>query len=168
MQRSIDKKTQSVKIEKMRTTDYEELNKQLYSLTDGVTSTVTNLANASALLFCTLPDVNWAGFYLKNGDALELGPFQGKPACVKIPFGKGVCGTAAEKEETQLVGDVSKFAGHIACDSASRSEIVLPVFRNGSLYGVLDIDSPILNRFTNEDKAGLESFAAILENSFRG
>lgn len=146
-------------------TDYKELNARLAALTEGIRYTVSNLANASALLYDTLEDINWAGFYLAYGEKLVLGPFQGKTACIVIPFGKGVCGTAAAKNETQLVPDVHKFPGHIACDAASNSEIVIPLNRGGALFGVLDIDSPLLNRFTEEDRAGLEQFARILEKA---
>ena len=143
--------------------DYQLLTEQLTALTDGVNNPVTNLANAAALLYHTLPEINWAGFYLLNGETLELAPFQGKPACVKIPLGKGVCGTAASERRVLRVDDVHAFAGHIACDSASRSEIVLPLYRDGSVFGVLDIDSPVPSRFTAEDEAGLTAFAVCLE-----
>lgn len=144
-------------------TNYTELNKQLYSLVHGVPHKTANLANASALLYCTLDNLNWAGFYLIEGDKLILGPFQGKPACIEIPLGKGVCGTAVEKNETVVVPNVHEFPGHIACDSASNSEIVVPIRKDGAVIGVLDIDSPLLDRFTDEDKAGLEEFARVLE-----
>ena len=126
------------------------------------------LANASALLYDTLEDINWAGFYLAKENVLWLGPFQGKPACVRIPFGRGVCGTAAATGETQLVPDVHAFKGHIACDCASNAEIVVPLFVNGVLFGVLDIDSPTLGRFTAEDQIGLEAFARALERILEG
>ncbi len=145
------------------TTNYSLLCKQLLALTEDVPHRCANLANAAALLFHTLPDINWAGFYCRQGDALILGPFQGKPACVTIPMGKGVCGTAAQEDRTQRVADVHQFPGHIACDSASNAEIVVPLHAAGTLWGVLDIDSPTKNRFTPEDQAGLEQFAAILE-----
>lgn len=144
-------------------TDYKLLLQQLDALTEGVTEPVSNLANASALLFHTLPDLNWAGFYLAKNGVLLLGPFQGKPACTEIPLGKGVCGTAAFRGETLAVPDVHAFPGHIACDGASNSEIVIPLYAGDTLYGVLDIDSPLLNRFTEEDRAGLEAFARSLE-----
>ena len=144
--------------------DYKTLNSQLKSLTDGVDNRVTNLANAAALLYNSLPDINWAGFYLLENGALVLGPFQGKPACVKIPLGRGVCGTAAKENKTLCVDDVHKFEGHIACDSASNSEIVIPLNSGGKLIGVLDIDSPVFSRFTEEDKTGLEEFVKILED----
>ena len=144
-------------------TNYSELNKQLYSLINGVPHKTANLANASALLFQTLDNLNWAGFYLIEGKNLILGPFQGKPACIEIPVGRGVCGTAAEKDETVIVPNVHEFPGHIACDGASNSEIVVPIRKNGAVVGVLDIDSPVFDRFTNDDKAGLEEFVRILE-----
>ena len=121
------------------------------------------LSNASALLWDALPDLNWAGFYLMRGGRLVLGPFQGKLACIHIPVGKGVCGTAAAENRTQLVPDVHAFPGHIACDSASNSEIVVPLRQNGEVVAVLDIDSPLLNRFTEADREGLEAFAHALE-----
>ncbi len=147
----------------MFTTDYELLLAQAEALTEGVPHPVANLANLSALLYETLEGINWAGFYLAEGDALVLGPFQGRPACVTIPWGRGVCGTAAARNETQLVPDVHAFPGHIACDSASRSEIVVPLRKNGKVIGVLDIDSPLRSRFTEDDKAGLERLAKIAE-----
>ena len=137
--------------------------RQLQALTDGVDNVISNLANASALIFQTLPNLNWVGFYLRNGDRLELGPFQGKVACTVIPIGKGVCGTAAQSEKTIVVPNVHKFEGHIACDSASNSEIVVPIFKNGELYGVLDIDSPVANRFTEDDKIILEQICRHIE-----
>ena len=145
------------------TTDYNALNAQLSALVDGIPYPIANLANASALLWQALPELNWAGFYLREGEKLILGPFQGKTACIVIPMGRGVCGTAAAKDETQLVADVHCFQGHIACDSASRSEIVVPLRKDGQVVGVLDVDSPIENRFTEADRVGLEAFAAILE-----
>lgn len=147
-------------------TDYNEINAMLASIIEGIPYTMTNLANASALLNEKLKDINWVGFYTVKDGRLVLGPFQGKVACTIIPIGKGVCGTAAETDSTQLVTDVHKFAGHIACDSASNSEIVIPLHRNGTVFGVLDIDSPLFRRFSEEDKAGLEEFARILEKSF--
>ena len=143
--------------------EYELLGKQLENLIKGVPYKTANLANASALLWQALSDINWAGFYLLEEDGLILGPFQGKPACIRIPVGKGVCGTAAAKGETQLVPDVHVFPGHIACDSASNSEIVVPMYKEGRLFGVLDIDSPSFGRFTEADRAGLEQFVRILE-----
>ena len=145
-------------------TDYKLMNSQLMSLSEGVGWDITILSNAAALLWDSLKDINWAGFYLFRGSRLELGPFQGKPACTVIEIGKGVCGTAVGEDRTQLVKNVHEFPGHIACDSASNSEIVVPVHAGGKIYGVLDIDSPILARFDEEDKAGLEEFVRILES----
>jgi len=144
-------------------TDYNKLNAQLSALVDGIPYPIANLANAAALLWHALPELNWAGFYLREGDKLILGPFQGKTACIVIPMGRGVCGTAAAQDATQLVPDVNAFQGHIACDSASRSEIVVPLRKEGRVVGVLDVDSPILNRFAETDRAGLETFAAIVQ-----
>lgn len=144
-------------------TDYSLLNQQLDALIRDVAHPVANLANASALLWEFLPDINWAGFYLLEGDTLVLGPFQGKTACIEIPVGRGVCGTAAKENATQLVPDVHQFSGHIACDSASNSEIVVPLRKGEQVVGVLDIDSPLYNRFTETDKIGLEAFAQILQ-----
>ena len=147
----------------MKKTDYAALLAQAGSLIEGVPHFVANLANLSALIWESLEGLNWAGFYLTEGDRLVLGPFQGKPACIEIPWGRGVCGTAAEKNETQLVPDVHAFPGHIACDCASNSEIVVPLRRNGKVAGVLDIDSPLLARFSEEDRAGLEALCALIE-----
>ena len=147
---------------------YEEINEQLFSLIHGVPHTVASLANASALLFNSLSGLNWAGFYLLEGDTLVLGPFQGKPACIEIPVGRGVCGTAVSEGKTQLVKNVHEFPGHIACDSASNSEIVIPIRSEGKIIGVLDIDSPIIARFTEEDKEGLEEFVRIIEKEIYG
>lgn len=144
-------------------TDYNVLNSQLKALIEGIPYPIANLANASALLWQYLDDINWAGFYMMTDDALVLGPFQGNTACIRIPVGKGVCGTAVAENATQLVPDVHLFPGHIACDCASNSEIVVPIRKNGEVIGVLDIDSPIKNRFTEEDKQGLEAFVKILE-----
>ncbi|MBE6908479.1 MAG: GAF domain-containing protein [Ruminococcaceae bacterium] len=144
-------------------TDYTLLASQLASLIHDVPHLTADLANASALLYGALDDVNWAGFYLREGDTLVLGPFQGKPACIEIPLGRGVCGTAAASGETQLVPDVLAFPGHIACDAASRSEIVVPIRKGGRVVAVLDIDSARLERFTDTDCEGLERFAQILE-----
>ncbi|MBQ1410743.1 MAG: GAF domain-containing protein [Oscillospiraceae bacterium] len=144
-------------------TNYQELNAQLAALVDGIPYPIANLSNAAALLWHALPDLNWAGFYLREGEKLILGPFQGNTACIVISMGRGVCGTAAAQNETQLVPDVHAFYGHIACDSASRSEIVVPLRKDGCVVGVLDVDSPKLNRFTEADRTGLEAFAAILE-----
>ena len=144
-------------------TDYVNLCSQLEALIDGVPYPVANYANASALLFDALADVNWAGFYFMADGVLVLGPFQGKTACIRIPLGKGVCGTAAAENATQQVYDVHQFPGHIACDSASNSEIVIPLRSGGTVFGVLDIDSPSIGRFTDADREGLERFAAVLE-----
>ena len=144
-------------------TDYKNLCAQLRSLTDGIPYETANLANASALLWQHLPDINWAGFYKIEDGKLVLGPFQGKPACIVIPVGRGVCGTAVSENKTQLVYDVHQFPGHIACDSASNSEIVVPIRVKGAIWGVLDIDSPQIGRFSEEDRAGLEEFVRILE-----
>lgn len=143
--------------------DYDSLAAQLAALTDGIPYEIANLSNASALLWETLPDINWAGFYKMVDGALVLYPFQGKPACIRIPVGRGVCGTAVAENRTQLVYDVHQFPGHIACDCASNSEIVVPIHVNGEIWGVLDIDSPSIGRFTDEDQTGLEKFVAVLE-----
>ena len=148
----------------MQPVNYDMLIKELTALTDGVPYETANLDNASALLWQNLPDINWAGFYKMTDGKLVLGPFQGKPACIIIPVGKGVCGTAVAQDRTQLVADVHEFPGHIACDSASNSEIVVPIHADGSIWGVLDIDSPRKNRFTETDKAGLEAFVRVLES----
>ena len=146
-----------------RTVNYEQLTRRLESLTKDIPYEIANLANASALLWQALPDINWAGFYKMVDGILVLYPFQGKTACVRIEVGKGVCGTAVAENRTQLVADVHQFPGHIACDSASNSEIVIPIHVDGKVWGVLDIDSPYFNRFTEEDQAGLEEFVRILE-----
>ena len=143
--------------------DYKEINLILDSLADGIRYTMTNLANASALLNEKLDDINWVGFYTMKDGQLVLGPFQGKVACTLIPLGKGVCGTAAAQDRTLVVPDVHAFPGHIACDSASNSEIVIPMHRNGEVFGVLDIDSPLFDRFGEEDRKGLEEFVRVLE-----
>ena len=143
--------------------DYKLLCAQLKVLTEDVENEISNLSNASALLWQELADINWAGFYKMEGGILVLYPFQGKPACTRISVGKGVCGTAVAEDKTQLVPDVHQFPGHIACDCASNSEIVVPIHVNGESWGVLDIDSPSLNRFTEEDWEGLTSFVKILE-----
>ncbi len=145
-------------------TDYDLMCRQLESLSEGVAWDITVLSNAAALIWDSLDDINWAGFYLMKEEKLLLGPFQGKPACTVIEVGKGVCGTAIAEDKTQLVKNVHEFPGHIACDSASNSEIVVPVHAGGVLYGVLDIDSPLFGRFSDEDKTGLESFVHILES----
>ena len=145
-------------------TDYRLLNRQLEALSESSKNYIPLLANASALIFQSMEDLNWAGFYLVRNDALLLGPFQGKTACVNIKKGKGVCGTAYEKDETQLVKNVHEFPGHIACDSASNSEIVVPIHKDGNVVAVLDIDSPLLSRFDESDREGLESFVRRLES----
>ena len=144
-------------------TDYSALNAELAALISGVPHKIANLANAASLLFNSMDDINWSGFYLMEGGKLVLGPFMGKPACIEIAIGRGVCGTAVAENATQLVYDVHKFPGHIACDSASKSEIVIPLRKNGQIVGVLDIDSPSIGLFTDDDRAGLEAFAAIVE-----
>ncbi len=143
--------------------NYEILAAQLKALTEDVPYEIANLSNASALLWEVLPDINWAGFYKMVDGMLVLYPFQGKPACIRIPVGRGVCGTAVAEDQTQLVYDVHKFPGHIACDYASNSEIVVPIHVNGQIWGVLDIDSPSIGRFTEEDQAGLQLFVRTLE-----
>ena len=142
---------------------YPLLIKQIRTLTEGVPYRVANLANASALLNQALTDVNWVGFYLMEDGKLVLGPFQGRTACIIIPLGRGVCGTAAAADQVQRVADVHEFPGHIACDADSASEIVVPIRKDGIVTGVLDIDSPSLGRFTEDDRAGLEAFVRILE-----
>ena len=144
-------------------TDYKNLCEKLAAITDGVPHLFSNLSNAAALIWETLDEINWAGFYLISGDKLVLGPFCGKAACIEIPLGRGVCGTAAKAGETLVVPDVHKFDGHIACDGASKSEIVVPIKRHGKVVAVLDIDSPKYDRFSEKDRAGLEDFAHILE-----
>ena len=143
--------------------NYQFLHQQLAALTHGVPHKIANLSNAAALLYHTLPDLNWAGFYLMENGLLVLGPFQGKPACIEIQVGRGVCGTAVAEDRTQLVDDVHQFPGHIACDGASNSEIVVPIHAGGQTVGVLDLDSPRVGRFTEEDRAGLEAFVRVLE-----
>lgn len=140
---------------------YRELLEQLGSMLDDEHDFVANMANCSALIYHSLPELNWAGFYILQKDVLLVGPFQGKPACVRIPMGKGVCGTSAQRKEIIRVDDVNLFPGHIACDVNSKSEIVVPLFKEKQVFGVLDIDSPILNRFDAEDAAGLEALAAL-------
>lgn len=147
----------------MKPVNYDQILAQLSALVEGIPYEVANLANASALLWQELPDINWAGFYKMTDGALVLGPFQGKPACIRIPVGKGVCGTAVAEDRTQLVYNVHDFPGHIACDCASNAEIVVPIHVNGEIWGVLDIDSPSIGRFAQEDQAGLERFVGVLE-----
>ena len=146
-------------------TDYKLLCENLEALVGGVPHKIANLANAAALLWGSLEGINWAGFYLLEGDTLILGPFMGKPACIEIPMGRGVCGASAASGKTQLVPNVHEFPGHIACDSASNSEIVVPLFCEGAVIGVLDIDSPNYSRFDERDRVGLEEFAKIIEKA---
>jgi L-methionine (R)-S-oxide reductase len=141
---------------------YAELRIQLAALLEGETDLIANTANMASLLYHALPDVNWAGFYFLKGGELVLGPFHGKPACVRITLGKGVCGSAAAARKSVLVEDVHAFPGHIACDAASRSELVVPLVRDGQVLGVLDLDSPLPGRFEEQDRAGCESLAATL------
>lgn len=146
---------------------YRVLRTQLMGLIDGIPHLIANLANASALLNQALTDINWVGFYLLENDTLVLGPFQGKPACIEIKVGKGVCGTAVSTDSVMLIENVHRFPGHIACDSASNSEIVIPLHdAEGKVVGVLDIDSPTLSRFGEEDKKGLLAYAKVLEQIF--
>lgn len=140
---------------------YALLAQQAAALLHGERNAIANAANLASLIWHSLPDLNWAGFYLFDGQELVLGPFMGKPACVRIALGKGVCGTAADTRRTQVVDDVHAFAGHIACDSASNSEIVVPLVHDGRLLGVLDLDSPLLKRFDDQDRVGLEHVAAL-------
>jgi GAF domain-containing protein len=144
---------------------YRDLASAVEGLISGETDAVANMANVSALIFETLPDVNWVGFYRNVGGELVLGPFQGRPACIRIKFGDGVCGVAAQTRQVQRVEDVNAFPGHIACDSASASEIVVPLIRDGELIGVLDIDSPNKGRFTEEDEAGCVRLGEILQRA---
>ena len=143
-----------------------EIAEQLNSLIEGVEFEISNLANASALIYDSMDRLNWAGFYILHDGKLRLGPFQGKIACTVIPMGKGVCGTAAQEDRTLVVDNVHEFKGHIACDSASNSEIVIPIHKNGKIYGVLDIDSPVYSRFSEEDRMELEKCVGIIEKSF--
>lgn len=144
---------------------YRELAGQARSLLHGERNLIANAANFSSLLYHAMPEVNWVGFYFMEDGELVVGPFQGKPACVRIAVGKGVCGTAVAKRETQLVPDVDAFPGHIPCDSASRSEIVVPLEVNGEIIGVLDIDSPVKGRFDEEDRRGVEALAGVFVES---
>lgn len=142
---------------------YALMSAQIQALTDGITHPIANLANTAALLWQGMPDINWCGFYLMDKGALMLGPFCGLPACIRIPLGRGVCGTAAQKDEVQLVYDVHQFPGHIACDSASNSEIVIPIHHAGRVIGVLDIDSPLIGRFDDTDREKLLQVVKHLE-----
>lgn len=143
-------------------TMYRDLASALEGLVTGETDAVANMANAAALIWETLPDLNWAGFYRNVGGELVLGPFQGRPACIRIKFGEGVCGVAAETRQVQRIEDVNAFPGHIACDSASNSELVVPLIREGELLGLLDLDSPYKGRFTAEDEVGCTRLGEIL------
>ncbi|WP_375398513.1 GAF domain-containing protein [uncultured Sphingomonas sp.] len=149
-----------------------EVYRDLLAAVDAITTdepdAIANMANVAALLWQYLPDLNWAGFYRMVGDGLVLGPFQGKPACIRIPLGAGVCGTAAARGETQLVADVHAFAGHIACDAASASELVVPLVADKCVFGVIDLDSPTQGRFDAEDAAGVEAIARLLVNRLAG
>ena len=154
--------TKDIDRKQPKKTLYKDLAASLAALLEGEADALANLSNASALLSQALDRVNWCGFYLMRKGELVLGPFQGKPACVRIAVGKGVCGTAAARRETIVVPDVNAFPGHIACDAASRSEIVVPILEGRKLQGVLDVDSPETNRFDAEDRKGLEGFVAVL------
>ncbi|MGQ3479675.1 GAF domain-containing protein [Paenibacillus sp. TY11] len=156
---------QAIPYEGTRQEQFESVLGQLRALVHDESNTIANLANASALLGHFLPDINWSGFYLYDGTELVLGPFQGLPACIRIPLGRGVCGTAAAERRTLVVDDVHAFPGHIACDAASNSEIVIPLIKNDELIGVLDIDSPLKGRFDHEDRVFLEEFTSILVSS---
>ncbi|WP_337020147.1 GAF domain-containing protein [Oceanobacillus massiliensis] len=158
---------QSTQTPGTRIKDYELLIKQLDALSEGEKDEIAILSNASALLNQFLSEVNWVGFYIWKDDELVLGPFQGLPACIRIPYGKGVCGTAVKEHATQRIADVHQFPGHIACDSASQSEIVVPIIVDGNIYGVLDIDSPTTNRFDETDQIHLEKFVNILEKHLK-
>lgn len=148
---------------------YAELEQQARGLIAGERDLIANAANFSALVYHSLTEVNWAGFYLFDGTELVVGPFQGKPACIRIALGRGVCGTAAQSRETQLVRDVHAFAGHIACDAASQSEIVVPLVKaDGSLLGVWDVDSPVTDRFDEEDRAGMQALCAVFMSLVNG
>jgi len=147
----------------IKETNYPLLEKQITSLIEDESNLIAILSNVSAILNDSIDQINWVGFYLMENDELILGPFQGHPACVHIPIGKGVCGTAVSENQTQLVEDVHAFPGHIACDANSKSEIVVPLHKNGTVIGVLDIDAPIMNRFTDSDKIALESIVKVIE-----
>ncbi|WP_100641473.1 GAF domain-containing protein [Alteromonas facilis] len=149
------------------TTNYDILNAQAKSLVEGETDLIANMANISALLFNNMTDLNWAGFYRVVNNELVLGPFQGQPACIRIGMGKGVCGTAALRRETMVVEDVHQFDGHIACDAASNSEIVIPIILNEAVIGVLDIDSPVFSRFNQKDAKGLQGIVDALVDSIK-
>lgn len=147
---------------------YEDLRNQARGLLEGEPSVIANAANFAALVYHSLADLNWCGFYLFDGTELVVGPFQGKPACIRIALGRGVCGTAAQTRSTQVIRDVNEFDGHIACDAASQSEIVVPLIHaDGSLFGVWDVDSPSIARFDDEDRAGMEALCAVLMASVK-
>ena len=152
-------------LKRVHMTDYDLIIKQMSALAEELPDQVPVMANLSSILFYSMEDVSWAGFYTVRGDELVLGPFQGKVACVRIKNGKGVCGTAWAEDRTQLVPDVHAFPGHIACDSSSNSEIVIPVYKSGELFGVLDIDSPEFCRFSKADEEGLNEFVKVLEGA---
>lgn len=154
---------ESISYPEDKTARYARLLAQAEALTDGIPHPVPNLANLAALLYQGLPQINWAGFYLMDHGSLLLAPFAGLPACIRIPLGCGVCGTAAASDSVQRIADVHAFSGHIACDSASNSEIVLPIHAQGRVVGVLDIDSPVLNRFDETDEAGLRQLVSLIE-----
>jgi len=156
---------QSAALEGSKTEQYQTLAAQARALLSGESDRIANAANLSALVFHALPDLNWVGFYFFDGRELVVGPFQGHPACVRIAIGRGVCGTAAQTRQTQRIADVDAFPGHIPCDSASRSELVVPLFKGERLVGVFDLDSPILDRFDAQDQTGLEAIAAIYLDS---
>ena len=148
---------------------YEDLQQQVRGLLAGEPDLIAYAANFGALIDHSLPDLNWAGFYLYDGSELVVGPFQGKPACIRIALGRGVCGTAAQTRETQLVRDVNAFDGHIACDAASQSEIVVPLINaDGTLLGVWDVDSPVIDRFDEDDRAGMQTLCAVFMEAMRG
>lgn len=148
---------------------YEDLVQQARGLVAGERDLIANAANFSALIYHSLPDLNWAGFYLYDGSELVVGPFQGKPACIRIALGRGVCGTAAQTRETQLVRDVNAFDGHIACDAASQSEIVVPLIKaDGALLGVWDVDSPVVDRFDEDDRNGMQALCAVFMEAVHG
>lgn len=146
---------------------YKEIAQQVEAVVMGEHDVIANMANISALLFLHLPNINWAGFYLLKEEQLVLGPFQGKPACIRIPLGRGVCGTAASEAQVQIVQNVHQFEGHIACDMGSNSEIVLPIFIDGQVIGVLDVDSPLLGHFDENDQEGLQMIVDLLQRSMQ-
>lgn len=158
---------QTAALQGSKAEQYAELATQARGLLAGERDRTANAANLGALVYHALPDLNWVGFYFFDGQELVVGPFQGHPACVRIALGRGVCGTAAQTRQTQRVADVDAFPGHIPCDSASRSELVVPLFDGDALVGVFDLDSPILERFDEEDQRGLEAIAAIFLESLR-